>query len=164
MATTDPFIESAKTVYALAFNDMRTAIESCPDDALNERPAGQDSNSIAVLAIHSLSSTRSWLSVATTGGPWAGRDRDAEFRVESASKAALLSAFDELGADCQRLLDDAEVRDWAAQMPTHARPGTGTPDSVPAAWALLHALEHLREHVGHMTLTVQVFEQRAATG
>jgi uncharacterized damage-inducible protein DinB len=157
MPDRDPFVEAATMVYALAVNDMRKSIEECPDGALNRRPAGPNSNSIAVLAVHSLSSTRSWLSVALTGAPWAGRDRDAEFRVESASKAELLRAFDDLAVDCRRLLDNAPVTDWSARVPTHARPGTGTPDSVPAAWALLHALEHLREHTGHMTLTVQVF-------
>jgi hypothetical protein len=30
---------------------------------------------------------------------------------------------------------------------------------MPAAWALMHALEHLREHLGHMALTRQLWEQ-----
>ena len=30
-----------------------------------------------------------------------------------------------------------------------------------AAWALIHALEHLREHVAHAQLTRQVSQQQA---
>jgi hypothetical protein len=33
---------------------------------------------------------------------------------------------------------------------------------VLAGWALLHALEHLREHEGQMFLTRQLWDQRAA--
>ena len=32
----------------------------------------------------------------------------------------------------------------------------GADEPVTAAWALLHALEHLREHVGHAQLTRQL--------
>lgn len=38
---------------------------------------------------------------------------------------------------------------------THARMSGGA-EQVSAAWALLHALEHLREHVGQMQLTRQL--------
>jgi hypothetical protein len=32
-------------------------------------------------------------------------------------------------------------------------------DEKTAIWALIHAVEHLREHVAHAELTKQVFEQ-----
>jgi hypothetical protein len=35
--------------------------------------------------------------------------------------------------------------------------------TVTAAWALIHAVEHLQEHVAHAELTRQVWD-RAATG
>ena len=42
---------------------------------------------------------------------------------------------------------------------THTRPNPDDDMKVPAAWALLHAIEHLREHVGQMQLTRQLWEQ-----
>ena len=38
---------------------------------------------------------------------------------------------------------------------------SGAPEEQSAAWALVHALEHLREHSGQIGLTRQVWEQRA---
>jgi hypothetical protein len=43
---------------------------------------------------------------------------------------------------------------------THARPHPEHAQDVPAAWALLHAMEHLREHEGQMSLTRQLWEAR----
>jgi hypothetical protein len=40
----------------------------------------------------------------------------------------------------------------------NAKPG----DTVTAVWALLHAAEHLREHVAHAELTRQVWERAQA--
>jgi hypothetical protein len=31
---------------------------------------------------------------------------------------------------------------------------------VPASWAVLHAIEHLREHIAHVGLTRQLWEAR----
>ena len=44
-----------------------------------------------------------------------------------------------------------------------ADPRTGD-DTGSAAWALLHALEHLREHVAQASLTRQLWEARSAAG
>jgi uncharacterized protein DUF664 len=39
-------------------------------------------------------------------------------------------------------------------------PRTG--EQVTAGWALLHAIEHLREHVGHAQLTRQLWDARGS--
>jgi len=44
---------------------------------------------------------------------------------------------------------------------TPASPAPAAKADAPAAWALLHALEHLREHVGQMLLTRQLWLARA---
>jgi hypothetical protein len=154
----DPFIQAARAVLALAVNDMRPAIEGLPPEALNWKPASDDSNSIAVLATHSMLSARSWIAIAV-GAPRPHRDRDAEFLARAADAESLLALVDWLRAECERMLDEDEVIDWTAMRPTHDRPG-GRPAQAPAAWALLHALEHLREHAGHISLTRQLWEAR----
>jgi hypothetical protein len=60
-----------------------------------------------------------------------------------------------MAAECRARLDAAEIFD-----PTAIRP---TPEAEPvtAAWALLHALEHLREHVAQAQLTRQLLQQRS---
>ena len=60
----DPLLTSARAVLRAAREDIHAAIDGLPTDALNWRPTPDDTNSIAVLAIHSLTSTRTWLAVA----------------------------------------------------------------------------------------------------
>ncbi len=157
--TQDPIIPSAQYVLRDSIKDFREAIDGLPVEALNWKPAGSDTNSIAVLTTHALHSTRSWLSVAT-GAPLPERDRDSEFLVSSSDPAALITFFDDFGGQCNELLKSAESVEWSAIRKTHARPGQA-PEEVPAAFALIHALSHLREHVAHVSLTRQLWEQQA---
>src|SRR5262245_21111387 len=97
-------------------------------------------------------STRAWLSVAVGAEPPA-RDRPAEFRVV-ASTDELLALLDEMGGECVALLDGATFDpDRTGLAPWRQGPEADEP--VPAAWALIHALVHLREHVAHAQLTRQ---------
>lgn len=155
---TDPHLAAAAYILRQSLTELRGALAGLPDEALNWRPAGDETNSIAVLTTHMLHSTRSWLSVAV-GAPLPERDRDSEFRVQGLGSATLLALVDEVGRDCAGLLDAAGEVDWRAVRPTHPRPGPAA-EKAPAAFALIHAIEHLREHLGQITLTRQVWEQR----
>ena len=152
----DPHLTSARAVLRAARDDMRAAIDGLPTDALNWRPTPDDTNSIAVLAIHSLTSTRHWLSVAVNE-PLPSRDRDAEFEATARKPAELLHFVDSATAVCLALVDKDRTVDWSA-LRDHWDPKRDL--QVFAAWALLHALEHLREHVGQMSLTRQLWERR----
>lgn len=156
----DPITPSAGYVLKRSLEELRAAVEGVPAEALNWKPAGEETNSIAVLATHVMHSTRSWLSVAV-GAPLPERDRDSEFRATEDDPGALLRLVDEMAADCRSLLSAAGEVDWSALRKTHARPGSG-PDEVPAAFALLHALEHLGQHVAHCALTRQIWEEQGA--
>ena len=156
-AAPDPILTSARAVLRAAHNDMRAAIDGLPTDALNWRPTPKDTNSIAVLAIHSLTSTRHWLSVAVDE-PLPSRDRDAEFEAIARTPAELLHFVDSATAVCLDLVSKERSVDWSALRQHWAREQDVQPF---AAWALLHALEHLREHVGQMMLTRQLWEQRS---
>ena len=153
----DPILTSARDLLRRARDDLRAAIDGLPPDALNWRPAGHDTNSIAAMATHSLTSTRWWLSVAVDE-PLPDRDRDSEFEALARDPTELLDFADRLFADCLALVDESRTVDWSALR------SQGDPDTdihLFAAWALLHALEHLREHVGQMSLTRQLWENRA---
>ncbi len=149
--TSDPFLASVREVIERSQREMRDAIIGLPTDALNWRPAGDDTNSIAVLATHSLHSTRWWLSVAL-GEPLPARHRPSEFRASDLDAGSLLRFLDEMSEDCLALVEEDRDVDWSTVRQT--------PERMPAAWALVHALEHLREHVGQILLTRQVWDQR----
>jgi hypothetical protein len=156
----DPTIEAAAQILGDSLDLLRTAIDGLPSAALDERPSGQDTNSLAVLVTHSLHSTRAWLSLAVAA-PMPDRDRPAEFAASAADLDAFLAGVDELSNDCRALLDHAGPFDPARIGTAPWRPGDLAQEPVTAAWALIHALVHLREHVGHAELTRQLWDERA---
>ena len=148
-------IDAVREIADGSLDAMRRAIVGAPPELLNWRPAGDDTNPIAVLAVHALSSTRWWLSVAIRGvAP--ERDRPAEFRTTVSSAEELLSIADPLAAECRVLLGAGVAFDPGA---SRTDPGDGA--TVTAAWALIHAVEHLQEHVAHAELTRQVWDRAA---
>lgn len=153
--TRDIFLASAKDIFRRALADLQSAIDGCTEESLNWRPAGDDTNSLAVLATHSLASTRSWLSIAV-GSALPPRERDEEFRAQTGPDD-LERYVAEMSAECVALLSEREPVDWQALRPTHTRPSDDP--EVPAAWALVHAIEHLREHTGQMLLTRQLWDR-----
>jgi uncharacterized damage-inducible protein DinB len=161
---TDTFLSSARFVVSEDLKDLREGVDGLPGEALDWKPAGAGTNSIAVLVTHVLHSTRSWLSVAV-GAPLPDRDRESEFRVKSDDPAALADFMHDFSRQIMALLDNAGDADWSATRKTHARqastarPGD-TSEQVPASWAVLHAIEHLREHIAHVGLTRQLWEAR----
>jgi hypothetical protein len=149
----DPTIEAAREIFDESVDHLGEAIEGLPQEALAWRPAGDESNPITVLAVHGMHSARWWLTIAR-GLPLPERDRPSEFEAEAASDAELSSFVEEMAAECRSRLDAEQAFDPA--------PARQVPDDEPvsAAWALLHALEHLREHVSQAQLTRQLWEER----
>ena len=152
----DPILIASQHILKTAVDDLRGSVDSASADALNWRPAGDDTNSLAVLAVHSMTSTRSWFSVAV-GAPLPERDRPAEFLASASGAAELITFVEAMERDCVKLLDEAQDVDWSTVRRTHARPNDAS-ERVSAAWALMHALEHLREHTGQMLLTRQLYD------
>jgi len=154
----DPVLASARDLVGESVTELRSSIQGLPVEALNWRPAGEQTNSIAVLVTHTLHSTRMWLCMAM-GAPLPERDRDSEFRVAATDAAALLRLVDKLSEDCRVVLLSAEEMDWAALRRTQGRGGDAPPE-VSAAFALIHATEHLRGHVDQISLTRHLWDQR----
>jgi hypothetical protein len=149
----DPTIDAARELFDEAFGDMRDAIDGLSVDALAWRPPAEDSNPITVLATHGMHSSRWWLTIARDA-PLPDRDRPSEFVAETGSADELLTFVDGMIAECRDRLDPEEAWDPGAIR--------AVPDDEPvsAVWALLHALEHLREHVAQAQLTRQLWDRR----
>jgi len=154
----DPAFEAAAEIAEELIEGLRHAIEGASTPALNTRPGGDDTNTIAVLATHVMYSTRSWLAVAT-GAQLPERDRPAEFLATAEGPDHLLAFVDDLAGQCRALLATDAPFEPAARRVTHAQLGS-MPEHVSGAWALLHAIEHLAEHVAHAQLTRQVLDLR----
>jgi uncharacterized damage-inducible protein DinB len=145
----DPVIVAARAILADGLDELRRATADLSTEDLNRRPAGGETNSLAVIATHAVASTRSWLSLAT-GAPLPPRDRPAEFRAVADDGFA--SSMDARISECLDLLNEGVTFD-PARVGTAAWRSTGADEPVTGAWALLFALSHLNEHVGHAHLT-----------
>lgn len=154
----DPTVTAARDLFEDSFGGLRRAIEGLPAEGLNWRPAGEDTNPIAVLAAHAMGSTRSWLAVAF-GAPLPERDRPAEFRTVAGDATELLTHVDGVAEDCRSLFDGA-VFEPGTMRTSHTRSSSGDVEVVTSAWGLLHAVEHLSEHSAHAQLTRQLWERR----
>jgi hypothetical protein len=151
----DPTIAAARDILADSLEELRMAVEGCTAGDLNRRPAGDDTNPLGVLVTHAMHSTRAWLSLAT-GAPLPERDRPAEFVVVVDDADAFMAWLRSMSDECTALLEgDAPFDPGATGLAPWRVDRSDEP--VTSAWALLHALEHLREHVGHAQLTRQLF-------
>ena len=139
----DPILAAARDNVAESLEELRGAIDGLSVAQLNARIAGEGTNPMAVIATHALESTRAWLSLATAS-PIPPRDRPAEFRAVADDGFA--AWVDGRIAECLALLDGAATFDPRYEQ---VASWTAEPEPRTVAWALMHAIAHLGEHVGH---------------
>jgi len=151
----DPVIDAARAILTEGFDELRRAVAGLSAEDLNRRPAGGETNSLAVIATHAVASTRAWLALAT-GAPLPPRDRPAEFRVIADDGFA--ASLEAQMSECLDLVNEGVTFDPAREGTAPWR-STGADEPVTAAWALLHALSHLHEHVGHAHLTRELLSR-----
>jgi hypothetical protein len=155
-SVSDPVIDAARAILADGLDELQRATADLSTEDLNRRPAGDETNSLAVIATHALASTRSWLSLAT-GVPLPPRNRPSEFLVLADDGFA--SSMDAQISECLGLLNEDITFDPAREGTAPWR-STGADEPVSAAWALLFALSHFNEHVGHAHLTRDLLSRR----
>ncbi len=154
----DPIIAAARRVFDGAIDTLRGVVDGMPAAGLNWQAAGdRDSNSIAVHTTHALHATRRLINVAM-GQPPGPRDRQAEFSAQVDGPEPLLDLIDEVAGDCRATLDGGTV-DWGEVRQLQRR---GHPTvEMSAAFALIHAVEHLRGHADEASLTRHVWLARS---
>lgn len=151
---TDHVLESARHLVAESLKELRAAVVGLPAEALNWRPTPA-TNSLSVLSAHTMGAARLWLRMAM-GLPLPERDRESEFRTTFGGPSELLQFIDEISQDCKAALDSVDSVDWSAMRETAGR-GGNAPPQVSAAYAVIHATEHLRGHVDQISLMRQLW-------
>jgi uncharacterized damage-inducible protein DinB len=120
---------------------------------LNWRPPVDESNSVYVIATHTLGNAEAWVLGIACGQP-IERDRPAEFRASGASSEPLVAKAGALAGRIEEALADlsdgllGEAREAPAQLF-----GAGQARPVTVREALLHVVEHASNHIGHIELT-----------
>jgi uncharacterized damage-inducible protein DinB len=144
----DPVIEATRVVLEESLDEIRKGVADLSVDELNARPAGGNTNSVAVICAHALGSTRSWLSLAF-GLAQPPRDRDAEFGT--VADAGFKDWTEHSIEGILALLDGATWDPNLSGVPAWNNRLGAQPRTAP--YSLGHALAHLGEHVGHLHMT-----------
>ncbi len=144
-------IDTVETYLRHAMTQMVDVAERLGDDLLNVRPVGEETNAVGALVVHCCELTNFWLAHVAGGQP-TERDRDSEFdRVSTVAEVR-----DMVERTLGTTRDDLErIATGEAQADPVLRQflpgGDESDDSL-----VLHVLEELFQHLGHMELTADV--------
>ena len=135
-------------------NEVKKEIHGMSTEELNWAPLASDTNSACALATHIAGTEGFWIH-QVVGGRDVPRDREAEFATRDSSVAELETLLDRTAQTTRNLLQDIS-RDDLGQT-REPRPGA---ELVSLRYAILHTIEHLAQHLGHIALTKQLYAER----
>ncbi len=155
--------EDLLTTFSRLTDQLMRSVDATPVEALDWRP-GLETNSIWQIATHALAACRHWLIAVVAREP-NDRDRPSEFRATAADVAQLHVAADRWLADARRILPAMTTANLDAPCDLTRTIGVSFPRdgyTMSCRAAMLHALEHLGMHTGHVELTLQLWHMDAA--
>lgn len=129
-----------------AFDRMLEVAERLGEPQINQRPLGSQTNAVAALIIHCCAVSDFWLGHVALGHP-SDRDRESEFGRTStlAELHALVTKTVERAVDHLGRLEADHGSDSGGRQ---FLPGGDASDAA----VVLHVLEELYQHLGHMDL------------
>lgn len=148
-----PFFQDLRERFASLHSEIIKQLTDLPDEALDWSP-GDRMNSIAILVAHTTGSERFWVGDVALGDP-SNRVRDTEFEARGTTVTALRERITNCDAYTHAALGQIGLDnlDQARVLSSHDR-------AFSVGWALLHALEHTAQHMGHIQQIRQLWEQR----
>jgi len=151
----DPVIKSYADVLESLHEEFKKQISGLTQEELDWSP-GADMNSLAVLAAHIAGSERYWIGDHITGKD-SGRVREEEFATSGSTEDALSEQLD------AALKNSLEVFDGLTQDQLGEIRNSPQGDrEFTVAWIIAHVLRHDALHLGHMEVTRQLVNSRAA--
>jgi uncharacterized damage-inducible protein DinB len=140
-----------------AFAGMDRVLDRLDDERVNQKPEGWGTNSVAGLIVHCCELAPSWFEM-----PGLGRDsdRDRDREAEFAATATVSELRKRIAAAADRSCELAEEFDRGPTAGDHPfrdfMPGSDRSDGA----LVLHVLEELFQHLGHMEVTADAVERR----
>ncbi len=150
-----PFYAVLDELFHDLFSQVKDNLEPLPADALDWVP-GPEMNSVSVIITHLTGAARFLIGDVIMQEP-SNRDRDAEFTVKGVSKESLLRRLDDTEQYIKAAFEKLTLQELDTDR-SHPRRG-----QVKMAWALLHALDHVATHVGHLQMTAQLWHQKSSS-
>ncbi len=148
-----PFYQSLFERFHDLHEQIRNDLNALPDEALDWVP-GHEMNSVSVIITHLTGAERFLIGDIIMQDP-SNRNRDAEFMAKGMTKADLTRRLDTSENYIKVAFEKLTMEDLSTER-YHPRHG----DKVKVAWALLHALDHVATHLGHIQITTQLWHQR----
>jgi hypothetical protein len=146
----DPVMAKIAEQFQVVHGNLRDEVRDLSVEELNWKPA-PETNSIAVLVVHTLGSEAEVLRVAANVP--GERDRPAEFRVTATAAEDLIKEIDEADSYIEAMAPRITADDLAAERPRGDRP-----PETGLHW-LLTNYGHAREHLAHIQLTKQLYAE-----
>lgn len=135
------------------WDQVKSLLAGLPQEALDWRPIEGEgelaTNSLAAIVVHLAGSGTFWMK-EVIGGRKIDRHRDAEFGAKGLSFSELeakIGAAAKLPVEILSALTEEQLeegRKWKDR-------------SVNVRWCILHVIEHIAQHIGHMQLTRQLW-------
>jgi len=148
-----PFFTDYLERLAMLHSEMERALAGLPQAAL-DWSLGPEINSLAVLTAHVAGSEMFWIGDVIVRGVTT-RVREHEFQTSGVTADGLIARLAQALADSQWAVAQLTLSTLEEQ---RTSPRDGAVYTV--AWCLLHALEHVAVHVGHMQLARQLWEEK----
>ncbi len=145
----DPVVAKIAEQFQVVHGLLRDEVRGLSVEELNWKPA-PETNSIAVLVVHTLGSEAEVLRVAANVP--GERDRPAEFQV-TATAEDLLREIDQADSYIEAMAPRITAEDLAAE-----RPRRDQPPETGLHW-LITNYGHAREHLAHIQLTKQLYTE-----
>ena len=147
----DSTIATIFALYRDTHRQLRSNLEGLEPGALSWTP-GPDTSSITALVLHSLGAEGEVFRIVR--GLSTDRVREVEFQHQVSDTAELLARLDEADA-----LLEASATGITADDLRGPRSRPGRPPQSGLFW-LVRTFGHVREHLAHLELTKQLYEQR----
>jgi uncharacterized damage-inducible protein DinB len=149
-----PFFEALFDRFHELHTEIEQAMDALPPEALDWKP-DPEMNSLSVLVVHLTGAERFWIGDIIMDDS-SNRNRGEEFHVTGLNIDVLKHHLEETETYIKAAFETLILEDLET---TRLTPPYGK--KVTVAWACLHTLEHTSLHLGHIQLTVQMWQQRS---
>lgn len=151
----DPEIQSYTAYFQQAHEDLRSLINTLNPASLHWIPIDNEANSPAILVTHILGAERFRIH-QVVGGHDIQRDRDSEFQTTTATVEDLLFSLETINDETKSVLSQVTSVSLNRVKPA----ARDYENAETGRWHVLHTIEHFGIHLGHLGLTIQMYNSQ----
>ncbi|MBX3071457.1 MAG: DinB family protein [Thermomicrobiales bacterium] len=161
----NPYNDAVLATLEKLLNQVIETMEGMPEDALATWKTSQAHGDISTMygmATHIAGAGEFW-TLQAVGGRDLNRQRLAEFEA-SGSIASIRARYDAWLAELAALFANLTDDDLRSIYRREANPAQGVSRAeMPKAQGIIHALDHTAQHLGHMQVQRQLWDQEQAS-